>query len=81
VNTEKARLQKDWWYRRVAAVLRKVTCTAGRHVAPRGEFGGRRDEVAPYHPRRGSRSVAREAMQQSRRWVLLTKTDKKGRSH
>src|SRR5439155_1449271 len=24
VNTEKAPVQKDWWYRRVAAVLRKV---------------------------------------------------------
>src|SRR5881628_1084880 len=63
VNTEKAPVQKDWWYRQVAA------------------FGGRRDDgSAPYHPRRGSRSVAREAMQQLEAMGLLTKTDKKGRS-
>src|SRR5439155_1082370 len=80
VNTEKAPTQKDWWYRRVAAVLRKVylhgPVGTSRLAA---EFGGRRDDgAAPYHPRRGSRSVAREAMQQLQAMDLLTKTDKKG---
>src|SRR6058998_1288983 len=82
VHTEKAPVQKDWWYRRVAAVLRKVylhgPVGTSRLAA---EFGGRRDDgSAPYHPRRGSRSVAREAMQQLEAMGLLTKTDKKGRS-
>jgi len=82
VNTEKAPVQKDWWYRRVAAVLRKVylhgPVGTSRLAA---EFGGRRDDgSAPYHPRRGSRSIAREAMQQLEALGLLTKTDKKGRS-
>src|SRR2546427_783451 len=82
VNTEKAPVQKDWWYRRVAAVLRKVylhgPIGTSRLAA---EFGGRRDDgSAPYHPRRGSRSIAREAMQQLEAMGLLTKTDKKGRS-
>src|SRR6059036_2012613 len=82
VHTEKAPVQRDWWYRRVAAVLRKVylhgPVGTSRLAA---EFGGRRDDgSAPYHPRRGSRSVAREAMQQLEAMGLLTKTDKKGRS-
>src|SRR6266571_5049029 len=66
VHTEKAPVQPDWWYRRVAAVLRKVymhgPVGTSRLAA---EFGGRRDDgSAPYHPRKGSRSIAREAMQQ-----------------
>src|SRR5256712_3876367 len=82
VNREKAPVQKDWWYRRVAAVLRKVylhgPVGTSRLAA---EFGGRRDDgSAPYHPRRGSRSIAREAMQQLEAMGLLTKTDKKGRA-
>src|SRR5438552_1009013 len=45
------------------------------------EFGGRRDDgSAPYHPRKGSRSIAREAMQQLESLGLLSKTEKKGQS-
>src|SRR5436189_6262650 len=66
VNTEKAPVQKDWWYRRVAAVLRKVYLhgpVGSTRLA--AEFGGRRDDgSAPKHPRRGSRSSARAAMPQ-----------------
>ncbi len=44
------------------------------------EFGGRRDDgSAPYHPRTGSRSVAREAMQQLESLGYLSKADKRGR--
>ncbi len=82
VHTEKAPTQTDWWYRRVAAVLRKVYL-----LGPVGttrlaaEFGGRRDDgSAPKHPRRGSRSIAREAMQQLESMDLLRKTEKKGRT-
>ncbi|HYY48871.1 MAG TPA: 30S ribosomal protein S19e [Thermoplasmata archaeon] len=82
VHTEKAPTQGDWWYRRVAAVLRKVYL-----YGPVGttrlasEFGGRRDDgSAPYHPRRGSRSIAREAMQQLEAMGLLAKTEKSGRT-
>ncbi len=81
VNTEKAPVQKDWWYRRVAAVLRKVYL-GGPIGSTRlaAEFGGRRDDgSAPKHPRRGSRSIAREAMQQLEAMGLLTKTEKDGR--
>jgi len=81
VHTEKAPTQSDWWYRRVAAVLRKVyvhgPVGSARLAA---EFGGRRDDgSAPYHPRRGSRSIAREAMQQLESLGYLSKSEKRGR--
>ena len=82
VHTEKAPVQADWWYRRVAAVLRKVYLhgpVGSTRLA--AEFGGRRDDgSAPYHPRRGSRSIAREAMQQLESLGYLSKVDKKGRT-
>src|SRR5256712_8570516 len=67
VTTEKAPVQKDWWYRRVAAVLRKVYLHGPVGTSrPAAAFGGRRDDgSAPDHPRRGSRSAPREAMQHS----------------
>ena len=82
VHTEKAPVQRDWWYRRVAAVLRKVYLNGpigSAHLA--AEFGGRRDDgSAPYHPRSGSRSVAREAMQQLESLGYLSKLEKRGRT-
>ncbi len=82
IHTEKAPVQRDWWYRRVAAVLRKVYVN-GPVGATRlaAEFGGRRDDgSAPYHPRRGSRSIAREAMQQLESLGYLSKLEKRGRT-
>lgn len=82
VHTEKAPTQNDWWYRRVASVLRKVYLhgpVGTTRLA--AEFGGRRDDgSAPYHPRRGSRSIAREAMQQLEALGLLTKAENRGRT-
>ena len=80
-HTETAPVQKDWWYRRLAAVLRKVYLNGpvgATHLA--AEFGGRRDDgSAPYHPVRGSRSIAREAMQQLESLGYVSKIEKKGR--
>src|SRR5207244_11007177 len=60
VNTEKAPVQKDWWYRRVAAVLRKVYLhgpVGSTRLA--AEFGRRRgDGSAQKDPRRGPRAGA-----------------------
>lgn len=80
-HTERAPTQRDWWYRRVAAVLRKVYIRGPvGTMRLAAEFGGRRDDgSAPYHPRRGSRSVAREAMQQLESLGLLAKLEKRGR--
>lgn len=82
VHTEKAPVQRDWWYRRVASVLRKVYVNGPIGSARlAAEFGGRRDDgSAPYHPRRGSRSIAREAMQQLEALGYLAKADKRGRT-
>ncbi|HYM39643.1 MAG TPA: 30S ribosomal protein S19e [Thermoplasmata archaeon] len=82
VHTEKAPVQRDWWYRRVAAVLRKVYLQGPVGSARlAAEFGGRRaDGSAPAHPRRGSRSVAREAMQQLEALGYLAKAEKRGRT-
>src|SRR3989304_351747 len=42
-HTEKAPVQKDWWYRRPAAVLRKVYLNGPVGATPlAAEFGGRR---------------------------------------
>src|SRR5437899_529363 len=78
-----------WWSVTVPASvvlnwnIRSSTASFGVAAAPRreAENGRRRDDgSAPKHPRRGSRSIAREAMQQLEAMGLLTKTDKKGRS-
>ncbi|HKZ99344.1 MAG TPA: 30S ribosomal protein S19e [Thermoplasmata archaeon] len=81
VHTEKAPTQPDWWFRRVASVLRKVYVNGPiGTVRLSAEFGGRRDGgSAPYHPRRGSRSIAREAMQQLEALGFISKTERKGR--
>src|SRR2546428_1751568 len=81
VNTEKAPVQKDWWYRRVAAVLRKVYLhgPGGTSRLP-ADFGGRRDDgAAPKPPRRGSRAIARGAIHALEAVGLPTKTGKEGR--
>jgi len=81
VHTEKAPSQADWWFRRVASVLRKVYVHGPIGTARlAAEFGGRRDGgSAPYHPVSGSRSIAREAMQQLESLGYLSKLEKRGR--
>ena len=81
VHTEKAPEQADWWYIRLAAVLRKVYVTgpigSSRLAA---EFGGKRDGgSAPSHPRKGSGSVTRECLQQLEALGLVTKAETAGR--
>jgi len=81
VHTEKAPQQPDWWYRRLAAVLRKVY-TMGPIGGSRlsAEFGGKRDGgSAPYHPRRGSGSVTRECLQQLETLGLIARAETRGR--
>ncbi|MCK4717539.1 MAG: 30S ribosomal protein S19e, partial [Thermoplasmata archaeon] len=56
----------DWWYTRLAAVLRKVYMKGPIGVARlTAEFGGSRDRGAkPNRARKGSGSVARKCIQQ-----------------
>lgn len=81
VHTEKAPTSPDWWWVRLAAVFRKVYATgpigSSRLAA---EFGGKRDRgAAPYHPRKGSRSVIRECLQQLETLGYVSKAETKGR--
>jgi len=81
VHTEKAPVQRDWWFLRAAAILRKVYI-----LGPIGtsrlsaEFGGARDGgSAPKHPRKGSRNIVRTALQQLEEAGYLGIREKRGR--
>ncbi len=81
VHREKSPADREWWYTRLAAVLRKVYV-----LGPIGterlasEFGGRRDRgSAPYHPRKGSRAVIRECLKQLEGLEYVRKVDGGGR--
>ncbi len=82
VHREKSPSDGGWWHTRLAAVLRKVYVkgpVGTERLA--GEFGGARDAgSAPYHPRKGSRSVIRTALTQLEDLGYLKKGDKGGRS-
>ena len=80
-HTENAPRQPDWWYRRVAAVLRKVYAMGPIGTARlAAEFGGRRgDGSAPAHPRAGSGSVTRECLQQLEALGYVAKAEARGR--
>jgi small subunit ribosomal protein S19e len=81
IHREKAPMEPDWWYRRVAAVLRKVYI-----YGPIGteklaaHFGGRVDKgSAPYHAWTGSRSVTRLALKQLEGAGMVKPYKKSGR--
>lgn len=81
VHREKSPIDRGWWYTRVAAVFRKVY-VRGPVGTERlsAEFGGRRDRgSAPYHPRKGSRSIVRECLNQLEDLGYLKKADTRGR--
>ncbi len=66
IHKEKAPTEKDWWHRRVAAVLRKVYV-----YGPIGteqlsaKFGGKRDRGSkPNKSRSGSRAIIRLSLRQ-----------------
>jgi small subunit ribosomal protein S19e len=80
-HREKAPVERDWWYTRMAAILRKVYVrgpVGTERLA--AEFGGRRDRgSAPYHPTKGGRSIVRECLNQLEALGYVQKVDKKGR--
>jgi len=81
VHTEKAPDQRDWWFLRVAAILRKVYIRGPVGTSRlAAEFGGRRDNgSAPYHARKGSRNIVRTALQQLEEAGYTTIREKQGR--
>jgi small subunit ribosomal protein S19e len=80
-HKEKAPVQPDWWYSRLAAILRK-TYLYGPIGSSRlaAEFGGKKDRgSAPYIAVRGSRSIARTCLRQLQENGLIESKDHKGR--
>lgn len=79
-HTERSPVQDDWWYTRVASVMRKIYI-----LGPIGterlaaEYGGRRRRgSAPAHPRKGSRNIVRKILQQLEQAGYVART-KRGR--
>jgi small subunit ribosomal protein S19e len=81
VHKERAPQLPDWWYLRSASVLRKIYLKGSVGVTRlAAEYGGKRDRgSAPYHARSGSRSVAREIVQQLEKSGLVQRYKTQGR--
>jgi small subunit ribosomal protein S19e len=81
VHRERAPVNQDWWYKRVAAVLRKVYVNGPIGTEQLAAlFGGRVDKgSAPYHAWTGSRSIIRLSLKQLESAGLVQKDGKKGR--
>ena len=81
VHKEKAPIQEDWWYIRVAAVLRKVYIKGPIGVSHlSSEFGGKVDRGSkPYKARKGSMSIIRKALMQLEELGLVENEKGKGR--
>ena len=71
----------EWWYTRVASVLRKIYVRGPLGVSRlRGMYGGRRDRRnAPYKHVKGSGSITRKALQQLEEAGLVEKIQTRGR--
>lgn len=82
VHTEKAPQDPDWWFTRMAAVLRKVYMEGPIGTSRlAAEFGGKQDDgSAPYHPRKGSRGITRHCLQQLEALGLVSKAESRGRT-
>ena len=80
VHKERAPEQQDWWYTRVAAVLRKVYIDGPVGIERlRTAYGGRKRRGSePPKFRKGSGSIIRKALQQLENAGFVEKT-KKGR--
>lgn len=81
VHKERPPVQEDWWYHRLAAILRKVYM-----YGPIGterlaaHFGGKVDRGSkPYRARKGSRSVIRRALIALEEIGMVERHGKKGR--
>jgi small subunit ribosomal protein S19e len=80
-HREKGPEDSDWWYTRVAAVLRKVyMCGPIGSSQLAAKFGGSVDRGSkPYHAWTGGRSIIRTSLQQLEESGLVVKDAKKGR--
>ena len=81
VHKQQAPTQPDWWYLRSASVLRKIYVLGDVGIERlSAEYGGKRDRgSAPYHARRGSRSILREIVHQLEKSGLVQPYKTRGR--
>ena len=82
VHKQKAPIQEDWWYLRMAAVLRKVYVKGPIGVERlSSEYGGSMDRGAkPYKAKKGSRAIVRTALKQLEEMGYVVNEKGKGRS-
>ncbi len=80
-HTEKAPVQKDWWYTRSASILRKVAIKGPIGTSRLAEeYGGYADRGSkPNKAVKGSRNIARKSIMQLEAAGLVTKNKNKGR--
>lgn len=81
VHTEKAPIQKDWWYTRAASVLRKVYVKGPIGTSKlAAEYGGFVDRGSrPNKAVKGSRSIIRKSLMQLESAGLVAKNKNNGR--
>ncbi len=80
VHKERPPVEKDWWYKRAAAVLRSVYKLGPIGTSKlRKKYGGRRRRGhKPQHTYKGSGKITRKVLQQLEAAGFLKKTEKGG---
>jgi len=80
-HTEKAPVQRDWWYTRSASILRKVAIKGPIGTSRLAEeYGGFADRGSrPNKAVKGSRNIARKSIMQLEASGLVAKNKNKGR--
>ena len=81
VSRENIPTNKNWWYTRCAAILRKVYIKNNIGVERlKGEFGGKQDCGSKrYKAKAGSGTIARRALQQLEKAGYISKIKGRGR--
>jgi len=81
VHKERPPEQKDWWFLRVAAIMRKIYLYGPVGVSRlRTAYGGKKNRGSkPERTYKGSGSIVRKALQQLEKAGLVKKEGNKGR--
>jgi len=81
VHKEKPPTQKDWWYSRLAAILRTVYLKGPVGVSRlRAKYGGKKNRGSkPDQVRKGSGKIVRVCLQQLEELELIQKNGNRGR--
>jgi small subunit ribosomal protein S19e len=81
-HKEKLPVQKDWWYIRAAAVLRKLYVKGPLGVEKlRAEYGGaKRRGCRPHKATKGSGAIIREILTQLDKAGFVSKVEREGRT-